>query len=43
MPAAESQSYVGSVLKSFTTVWKKATASAPLALPEGRQEVLRVL
>ena len=43
MPAAASQSYVGSVWKSFTTVWKNATASAPCALPEGRQDGSRVL
>ena len=43
MPAAASHSYVGSVLNSFTTVWKNATASAPFGLPEGKQEGLRVL
>ena len=43
MPASASHSYVGSVLKSFATVWKKATASAPLALPEGKHEGSNVL
>ena len=43
MPALASHSYVGRVLNSFTTVWKNATASAPVGLPEGRQEGSRVL
>lgn len=43
MPAAASRSYVGSVLKSPTTVLKNATASAPLGLPLGRQLGLSVL
>jgi len=43
IPACESQSNVGRVLNSATTVLKKATASAPLALPLGRQDGSRVL
>lgn len=43
IPALASQVYVGRLWKSLTTVWKNATASAPCALPLGRQLVLSVL
>lgn len=43
MPWFDSQVYVGSVWNNLTTVWKKATASAPLGLPLGKQDGTRVL
>jgi len=43
MPWFDNHWYVGRVWNSLTTVWKKATASAPLGLPLGKQEVSRVL
>jgi hypothetical protein len=43
IPAAASHSYVGSVLKRFTTVLKNATASAPWGLSLGRQVGFKVL
>jgi len=43
IPALDRNVKVGSVWKSLTTVWKKATASAPLTLPLGKQLGSRVL
>lgn len=43
MPASASHWYVGRLLKSLTTVWKYAMASAPLALPADKQLVFKVL
>lgn len=43
IPPLFSQSYVGRVLNNFTTVSKKATASAPLGLPLGKQLGSKVL
>jgi len=43
MPAFANQVYVGRLLNVSTALWKNAAASAPVVLPDGRQDGLIVV